>query len=226
MRADGGLRTFLRSLPHSALLFLVAVACNVLAMLAYAFVLLTTGINESAFYLASAMLLSAAMLSYFALSAIRTENAVELLAAVCIGTCVSVTIFYFRLNDNAFALVERRTEISYSSTLPPAVLDAGVIVSWSLVQLALLVCGYLSYKDFGWRIFKIFGIDFNMRQVDERVLGSPSRAPPCSPPRADVAGGHAPARQGRRRRDRNVCGRRPSRGIRAGSGCPSLLTFL
>ena len=25
--------------------------------------------------------------------------------------------------------------------------------------------GYLSYRDFGWRIFKIFGVDFNMRQV-------------------------------------------------------------
>ena len=115
-------RVFLRSLPRSALFFLVAVSFNAAAMVGYALVLLTTGLNASAFYLAAVMLMSATLLGYFALSAIRSENTVELLAAVCIGTCVSATIFYFRINDNAFALVRRRTEISYSSSLPPHLL--------------------------------------------------------------------------------------------------------
>ena len=66
--------------------------------------------------------------------------------------------------------MRRRTEISYSSTLPPHLLDAGVMTWQGGVQLALMVFGYLSYMDFGWRIFKIFGIDLAMRQVYERFL--------------------------------------------------------
>ena len=49
-------------------------------------------------------------------------------------------------------------------------LNAGILACTALVQLALMVFGYLSYHDFGWRIFKLFGIDFNMRQVYERFL--------------------------------------------------------
>ena len=56
MQLPESFRVFLRSLPRSAVLFLAAVSFNVVAMVGYAVVLLTTGLNASAFYLAAVML--------------------------------------------------------------------------------------------------------------------------------------------------------------------------
>ena len=134
-------------------------------MVVYAAVLISTGANVSAFYFAAIILASAAMLVYYSVSMIRTENTIELLAAVALGTCVSASVFYFRANDNAFAAVKRRSTVEIGISLPSEVIDVGVVVWQSLVQLALMGFGYVSHRDFGWRIFKLFGIDFHMRQV-------------------------------------------------------------
>ena len=99
---------FLRSLPRACLGFLFCVMADAVVMVGYAAVLLATGVNTSAFYFAAIILASAAMLVYFSVSAIRSENTIELLATVALGTCVSATIFYFRANDNAFSAVQRR----------------------------------------------------------------------------------------------------------------------
>ena len=162
--------SFVSSLPRSAVAFLVAVSANVVAMIGYAAVLISTGANASAYYLASVMLSSAFVLVYFSVSAIRSENTVELLAAICIGTCVTATIYYFRISDQAFSKVQRRGELTYGSSVDPFVIDIGVIMWQAFVQLALMVFGYRTYCEFGWRIFKIFGIDINLRQIYERFL--------------------------------------------------------
>lgn len=164
--------TFFRSLPRACIGLIVAVSLDALVMVGYAIVLLTTGVNNSAFYFAACLLVSVIVLVYFTVSAIRSENTVELLAIIGIGTCVNATVFYFRANDNAFESIQRREEISTGAAgnLPPGLMNVGIISWFVCVQLALMGFGYLSYQDFGWRIFKLFGIDFNMRQVYERFL--------------------------------------------------------
>ena len=163
---------FFRSLPRTCIGFLFAVLCDVFVMVAYGSVLIATGLGSSSFYFASLILAATATLVYFSISAIRSENTVELLAAVAISSCVNATVVYFRVNENAFTPVQRRGSNVFSSIdiLPPEVLDAGILAWTAFVQIALVSFGYLSYHDFGWRIFKLFGIDFNMRQVYERFL--------------------------------------------------------
>ena len=141
-------------------------------MVSYGSVLIATGLGASAFYFAALIFAASVTLVYFSISSIRSENTVELLAAIAIATCVNATVFYFRANENAFAAVQRRSTNVFSSigVLPPELLNAGIFGWAGLVQLALISFGYFSYRDFGWRIFKLFGIDFNMRQVYERIL--------------------------------------------------------
>ena len=50
------------------------------------------------------------------------------------------------------------------------VLTLGALATQGTIQIAFVVFGYLSYKDFGWRIFKLFGTDLGMRQVYETYL--------------------------------------------------------
>ena len=107
LRSQGRL-SFFRSLPRACIGFLFAVFCDVFVMVAYGCVLLVTGLGASSFYFASLILSASAMLMYFSISAIRSENTVELLAAVGISSCVNATVFYFRANENAFAAVQAR----------------------------------------------------------------------------------------------------------------------
>lgn len=107
LRSQGSL-AFFRSLPHACLGFLFAVFCDVFVMVAYGSVLLVTGLGASSFYFASLILSASLTLVYFSISAIRSENTVELLAAVGIASCVNATVFYFRANENAFAAVQAR----------------------------------------------------------------------------------------------------------------------
>ena len=168
-----GAFSFFRSLPRACIGFLIAVLADVIVMVGYGGVLLSTGIGVPSLYFACLVLAGSAVLVYFSISAIRSENTVELLAAIAIASCVNATVFYFRLNENAFAPVQREGSNIFSTNggfLPPATLNAGILSWTALVQIALMGFGYLSYNDFGWRIFKLFGIDFNMRQVYERFL--------------------------------------------------------
>ena len=160
------------ALPLACRGFLTAVFIDVFLMASYSTILLATGISSSAFYFAALILSTCVTLVYFSISAIRSENTVELLAAIGISSCVNATVIYFRANENAFSAVKRRDvgTTSMSTMLPPELLNAGILTCTALLQLALMWCGYLSYQDFGWRIFKLFGIDFNMRQVYERFL--------------------------------------------------------
>ena len=165
--------SFFRSLPRACIGFLFAVFCDVFVMGAYGAVLLMTGIGVASLYFASLILAGCLTLVSFSISALRSENTVELLAAIAIASCVNATVFYFRVNENAFAAVQRRGTTlagTTSAILPPAMLNAGILSWTALVQIALMGFGYLSYRDFGWRIFKLFGIDFNMRQVYEQYL--------------------------------------------------------
>ena len=164
---------FCRSLPTPTICMLLAVWLDILVMVGYGSVLLSTGTNKAAFYFASLIFSAAVVLMYFSISAIRSENTVELLATIAIGTCVNAMVFYVRANDNALSAVQRTTVLTPGSSVfnvSPALFNAGVITAFALLQLALMWFGYLSYRDFGWRIFKLFGIDFNMRQVYERFL--------------------------------------------------------
>lgn len=173
-----GSLSFFRSLPRACIGFLFAVLCDVVVMVAYGSVLLATGLGASSFYFAALTIAAGLTLVYFSISAIRSENTVELLAAVGIATCVNATVIYFRSNENAFSAIQRRSTNLFSSTssvLPPEILNAGILGFTGLVQLALMGFGYLSYNDFGWRIFKLFGIDFNMRQVNTRNAAPPAR---------------------------------------------------
>ena len=49
-------------------------------------------------------------------------------------------------------------------------LTLGALATQGTIQISFFVFGYLSYKDFGWRIFKLFGTDLGMRQVYETYL--------------------------------------------------------
>ena len=57
------------------------------------------------------------------------------------------------------------TMVVTSPCLVPLWLTIVLYAGTGLLQIASMWFGYLSYHDFGWRIFKLFGIDFNMRQV-------------------------------------------------------------
>jgi hypothetical protein len=122
LRPQGPL-SFFRSLPRACIGFLFAVFCDVFVMVAYGSVLLVTGLGSSSSYFASLILSASATLVYFSISAIRSENTVELLAAIGISSCVNATVFYFRANENAFAAVQRRGSNVFSSIdiLPPEV---------------------------------------------------------------------------------------------------------
>ena len=172
LRHKGSL-CFCCSLPRACVCMLIAVLIDIFVMLGYTSVLLSTGTNTAAFYFAALIFSSACILMYFSISGIRSENTVELLATIGIGTCVNATVFYVRANDNAFSAVERTSLLTSGSSLfnvSPDLFNAGVISAFALLQLGLMWFGYLSHRDFGWRIFKLFGIDFNMRQVYERFL--------------------------------------------------------
>ncbi len=162
-------QSFLRSLPRAMIGFLFAVMADCLVMIAYAILLLATGTNISSQYFAGVVITAAISLVYFAISAIRTENTIELVTAIAVGTSVTVTIYYVRLGFGSIQNVQRSYTFGVEG-VPQGTLNTLALTWQSGVQLALLLFGYLSYNDFGWRIFKLFGTDLQMRRLYERFL--------------------------------------------------------
>ena len=166
-----------RTLPRACFGLIAAVVLDVVAMLGYATLLLMDGASPSAFYFAAVVLTGAFILVFFTMSAVLSENTIELLATVCVGTCVTIMVFWLRLGGGNLDQVQRTTERGgmMDDLFPdPAqkqfVLTLGALATQGTIQLAFVVFGYLSYKDFGWRIFKLFGTDLGMRQVYETYL--------------------------------------------------------
>ena len=89
----------------------------------------------------------------------RSENTVELLTAIVVGSSVTATIYYVRLGgdiDNVRRQkCEENVQCATADAVPAWLLTAVALTSQSLVQLALMGYGYRSYLDFGWRIFKV-----------------------------------------------------------------------
>jgi len=166
-----------RTLPRACFGLIAAVVLDVVAMLGYATLLLMDGASPSAFYFAAVVLTGAFILVFFTMSAVLSENTIELLATVCVGTCVTIMVFWLRLGGGNLDQVQRTTERGgmMDDLFPdPAqkqfVLTLGALATQGTIQVAFVVFGYLSYKDFGWRIFKLFGTDLGMRQVYETYL--------------------------------------------------------
>ena len=166
-----------RTLPRACFGLIAAVVLDVVAMLGYATLLLMDGASPSAFYFAAVVLTGAFILVFFTMSAVLSENTIELLATVCVGTCVTIMVFWLRLGGGNLDQVQRTTERGgmMDDLFPdPAqkqfVLTLGALATQGTIQIAFVVFGYLSYKDFGWRIFKLFGTDLGMRQVYETYL--------------------------------------------------------
>ena len=180
-----------RTLPRACFGLIAAVVLDVVAMLGYATLLLMDGASPSAFYFAAVVLTGAFILVFFTMSAVLSENTIELLATVCVGTCVTIMVFWLRLGGGNLDQVQRTTERGgmMDDLFPdPAqkqfVLTLGALATQGTVQLAFVVFGYLSYKDFGWRIFKLFGTDLGMRRrLKRRRKGAPpsSVSPPTKP---------------------------------------------
>jgi hypothetical protein len=127
-----------------------------------------TGSNTSAQYFASLILTAAAALAYFSISAILSENTIELVTAFAVGSTVTLTIFYVRLGVGSIQNVQRTYE--FDTDRHGGLINAASLSWQSCVQIALTIFGYQSYNDFGWRIFKLFGTDLAMRRVYERFL--------------------------------------------------------
>ena len=89
----------------------------------------------------------------------RSENTVELLTAIVVGSSVTATIYYVRLGgdiDNVRRQkCEENVQCATADAVPAWLLTAVALTCQSLVQLALMGYGYRSYLDFGWRIFKV-----------------------------------------------------------------------
>eukprot|EP00966_Prymnesium_polylepis_P015096 348702-Prymnesium_polylepis.1 len=94
---------------------------------------------------------------------------------MAVGTSVTLTIFYVRLGFGSIQNVQRSYEFD-TEGVSSGTLNAMALTWQSGVQLALLFFGYLSYNDFGWRIFKLFGTDLQMRRLYERFLWFKARA--------------------------------------------------
>ena len=166
-----------RTLPRACFGLIAAVVLDVVAMLGYATLLLMDGASPSAFYFAAVVLTGAFILVFFTMSAVLRRTTIELLATVCVGTCVTIMVFWLRLGGGNLDQVQRTTERGgmMDDLFPdPAqkqfVLTLGALATQGTIQIAFVVFGYLSYKDFGWRIFKLFGTDLGMRQVYETYL--------------------------------------------------------
>ena len=105
---------------------------------------------------------------------VRSENTVELLTAIVVGSGVTATIYYVRLCGDIDNVKRQKCEdsvqCSTADSIPAWVLTAVSLTCQSLVQLVLMGYGYRSYLDFGWRIFKLFGTDLRMRTVYETFL--------------------------------------------------------
>ena len=162
-------RSFLKTLPRAMIGFLVAVMLDCFVMLSYAILLLATGSNISANYFAGVIITAAISLVYFAFSAIRTENTIELVTAIAVGTCVTLTIFYVRLGFGSIQNVQRSYEMD-TGGIPSGTLNALALAWQSVVQGALTVFGYLSYNDFGWRIFKLCGTSLELKRMHEALF--------------------------------------------------------
>lgn len=158
-----------RTLPRACIGFLVAVALDAIVMLGYATLLFATGANTSSYYFGVLILTAAAALVYFSISAIVTENTVELASAIAVGTTVTATVFYVRLGIGSIQSVERSHAFD-TDGVSSDLMNAVALLWQSCVQLALSLFGYQAYNDFGWRIFKLFGTDLQMRMIYERVL--------------------------------------------------------
>ena len=104
----------------------------------------------------------------------RSENTVELLTAIVVGSSVTATIYYVRLGgdiDNVRRQkCEENVQCATADAVPAWLLTAVALTCQSLVQLALMGYGYRSYLDFGWRIFKLFGTDKQMRGIFTQLL--------------------------------------------------------
>ena len=198
-----------RTLPRACFGLIAAVVLDVVAMLGYATLLLMDGASPSAFYFAAVVLTGAFILVFFTMSAVLSENTIELLATVCVGTCVTIMVFWLRLGGGNLDQVQRTTERGgmMDDLFPdPAqkqfVLTLGALATQGTIQIAFVVFGYLSYKDFGWRIFKLFGTDLGMRQVYETYLWFKALPLPRPEEASVVARGASFDRVGA------VCGRR------------------
>ena len=134
--------SFFKSLPRACFAFLAAVVFDQLMMFGYAALLLTTGINKSAYYFAACILLFAFALIYFSLSAVRSENTVELLTAIAVGTSVTATIYYVRLGGDISNVQRADSNLSGKAELVPNWIITTVACSvQGLVQISLMVFG-------------------------------------------------------------------------------------
>ena len=96
-----------RTLPRACFGLIAAVVLDVVAMLGYATLLLMDGASPSAFYFAAVVLTGAFILVFFTMSAVLSENTIELLATVCVGTCVTIMVFWLRLGGGNLDQVQR-----------------------------------------------------------------------------------------------------------------------
>ena len=170
----GCLSTF-RTLPIFCRGLLACVALDLCLMLWYSALLLATGSNASASYLGIAILVAAVAMGYFSISSLLRENTVEMLAALAVGTSVTLFVYYVNLGGDVIdEHVSRDAFYGNASSLRDNIPDSvrlALTLGWQgLVQLGLVFFGYYSYRDFGWRMFKLFGADLRLRDVYETQL--------------------------------------------------------
>ena len=164
-------------LTRSAKIFLVVVLLEASGVIGYGAVLIYYGLKNQAdqmLYYAGCLITMAVTLAAMGFDCLRTENTVEMLCVLVMTLFFcGITGYIILDNVNDDGTGEKFVQTSVAS-------DAGgynkmaVIAFVASLQgsamLTLVVTGSMTYKSFGWRIFKLFGTDKVMRGVFAQLL--------------------------------------------------------
>ena len=135
-------------------------------------------------YYAGCLICMASTLAVMGVDCLRTENTIELLCVLMMTLFFCGVTAYIIVNN----ALERGGEAAESFVntnvgedtggFAPSTTVAFVSAVQGSAMIVLIVTGRMTYRSFGWRIFKLFGTDKQMRSVFTQLLFAKVRSDP------------------------------------------------
>ncbi|DBA89209.1 hypothetical protein WJX77_000076 [Trebouxia sp. C0004] len=141
---------FWESLPLLSKAFLTASCIDALLVIAFSIQQMAAGTNGELLHISLVMLLTSIFFLWFAWDAIVCENAFELIASAVLGLAVCARIIFF--------VAERGHNAA----------DISVVTIALVLQILVLLFGYITWGQFGWRTYSKLAADMRIKNADEQ----------------------------------------------------------